>query len=173
MLLNDALPSTGLEAVAGLALGSALGFGCALLFASVPYLRRGALPSAAPLSALPIVASSPIAALGLGFALPSKIAVVAVMTFAPMVVNASKGLYSIDPAPLELMESIAASPWQVFRTLRLPHALPYVFAALEVDATLAMIGALVAEFFDAEHGLGVTLPPTSRSPGCRWPGPRS
>jgi NitT/TauT family transport system permease protein len=157
VLLTDALPYTGLEAVAGLALGAAAGLACAVLFASVPFLRRGALPIAASLGAIPIIAVSPIAVLWLGFGQPSKIAVVALMTFAPMVVNAFKGLYSIDPQPLDLMESMAASAWQVFLKLRLPHALPYVFAALKVGTTLAMIGALVAEFFNAEHGLGVTL----------------
>ena len=95
--------------------------------------------------------------LWLGFGQPSKIAVVALMTFAPMVVNAFKGLYSIDRESLELMASLAADPWQVFLKLRLPHSLPYVFTALKVGTTLAMIGALVAEFFNAQRGLGVTL----------------
>ena len=156
-LLLDALAHTGLEAVLGLALGALAGFACAVLFAAVPLLRRGALPIAAALNSIPIIAVAPIAVLWLGFGPPSKIAVVALMTFAPMVVNAFKGLYSIDPQPLELMESLAAGPWQVFLTLRLPHALPYVFQALKVGTTLAMIGALVAEFFNAEGGLGVTL----------------
>ena len=157
VLLLDAVVYTGFEAVAGLLLGSLLGFGCAVLFASVPFLRRGALPIAASLNSIPIVAISPIAVLWLGFDQPSKIAVVALMTFAPMVVNAFKGLYSIERQPLELMESIAAGPWQVFWKLRLPHALPYVFSALKVGTTLAMIGAIVAEFFNAVRGLGVTL----------------
>ena len=156
-LLLDAIPYTGLEAVVGLLLGALLGFACACLFASVPCLRRGALPIAASLNSIPIIAISPIAVLWLGFGQPSKIAVVAAMTFAPMVVNAFKGLYSIERQSLELMESLAASPWDQFVKLRLPHALPYVFSALKVGTTLAMIGALVAEFFNAERGLGVTL----------------
>jgi NitT/TauT family transport system permease protein len=79
------------------------------------------------------------------------------MTFAPMVINAFKGLYSIDPQALELMSSVAASPRDVFLKLRLPNSLPYVFTALKVGTTLAMIGAIVAEFFNAQRGLGVTL----------------
>src|SRR5579864_7292194 len=148
---------SGPEALAGLLLGAALGFACAVLFVSVPFLRRGALPIAASLNSIPMIAISPIAVLWLGFGQPSKIAVVALMTFAPMVVNAFKGLYSIDRASLELMDSLAASPSDVFWKLRLPHSLPYVFTALKVGATLAMIGALVAEFFNAQRGLGVTL----------------
>ena len=88
------------------------------------------------------------------FGQPSKIAVVALMTFAPMVVNAFKGLYSVDRQALDLMDSVAASPWQVFVKLRLPGSLPYVFSALKVGITLALIGALVSEFFNAQRGLG-------------------
>jgi NitT/TauT family transport system permease protein len=157
ILLLDAVVYTGLEAVVGLLLGGLAGFGCAVLFASVPFLRKGALPIAASFNSIPIIAISPVAVLWLGFGQPSKIAVVALMTFAPMLVNAFKGLYSIDRAPLELMESIAARPWDVFVKLRLPSSLPYVFSALKVGTTLAMIGALVAEFFNAQRGLGVTL----------------
>ena len=157
VLWRDALLYTAPEAAVGLLLGGATGFACALGFASVPFLRRGALPIAASLNSIPIIAVSPIAVLWLGFGPPSKVAVVALMTFAPMVVNAFKGLYSIDPAPLELMASLAADPRDVFWKLRLPHSLPYVFTALKVGTTLAMIGALVAEFFNAQRGLGVTL----------------
>ncbi len=109
------------------------------------------------LNSIPIVAVAPIAVLWLGFGQPSKIAVVALMTFAPMVVNAFKGLHSVDRQALDLMASVAASPWQVFVKLRLPSSLPYVFSALKVGITLALIGALVSEFFNAQRGLGVTL----------------
>jgi NitT/TauT family transport system permease protein len=157
ILLFDALVYTGFEAVAGLAIGAVVGFLCAWLFVSVPLLRAGALPIAAALNSIPIVAVAPIAVLWLGFGQPSKIAVVALMTFAPMVVNAYKGLSSIDGRALDLMDSLAASRWQVFVKLRLPSSLPYVFSALKVGITLALIGAVVAEFFNAQRGLGVTL----------------
>jgi NitT/TauT family transport system permease protein len=157
VLWRDAILYTGPEAAAGLILGGVLGFGCAVLFAGVPFLQRGALPIAASFNSIPIIAVSPIAVLWLGFGQQSKIAVVALMVFAPMVINAFKGLYSIEPQSLELMTSLAASPSDVFWKLRLPHALPYVFTALKVGTTLAMIGALVAEFFNAQRGLGVTL----------------
>lgn len=157
VLARDALQYTGPEAAGGLLLGALLGFACAVLFASVPFLRRGALPIAASLNSIPIIAIAPVAVLWLGFGQPSKIVVVALMTFAPMVVNAFKGLYSIDNASVELMQSMAASPQDVFWKLRLPNSLPYVFTALKVGSTLAMIGAIVAEFFNAQRGLGVTL----------------
>jgi NitT/TauT family transport system permease protein len=157
VLWRDAALNTAPEAAAGLIIGGFLGFGCAVLFASVPFLQRGALPIAASLNSIPIVGIAPIAVLWLGFGQQSKIAVVALMVFAPMVINAFKGLYSIEPQSLELMTSLAASPRDVFWKLRLPHALPYVFTALKVGTTLAMIGAIVTEFFNAQRGLGVTL----------------
>jgi NitT/TauT family transport system permease protein len=157
VLWRDAVLITGPEALGGLAIGALAGIGAAVACAGVGWLRRGVLPILASLNSIPIIAISPIAVLWLGFGQPSKIAVVALMTFAPMVVNAFKGLYSIDPAPLELMTSLSASPAQVFWKLRLPHALPYIFTALKVGTTLAMIGAVVAEFFNAQRGLGVDL----------------
>jgi NitT/TauT family transport system permease protein len=157
ILLYEALVYTGFEAVVGLLIGAVAGFLCAWLFVRVPLLRAGALPIAAALNAMPIVAVAPIAVLWLGFGQPSKIAVVALMTFAPMVVNAYKGLSSIDGRALDLMDSVAASHWQVFWKLRLPSSLPYVFSALKVGITLALIGAVVSEFFNAQRGLGITL----------------
>jgi NitT/TauT family transport system permease protein len=157
ILALEALVYTGFEAVVGLAIGATVGFLCAWLFVGVPLLRAGALPIAAALNSMPIVAVAPIAVLWLGFGQPSKIAVVALMTFAPMVVNAFKGLSSIDRNALDLMDSYASSPWQVFWKLRLPSSLPYVFGALKVGITLALIGAVVSEFFNAQRGLGVTL----------------
>ena len=158
ILLYDALVYTGFEAVVGLLIGATFGFLCAWLFVSVPLLRAGALPIAAALNSIPIVAVAPIAVLWLGFGQPSKIAVVALMTFAPMVVNAFKGLYSVDRQALDLMDSVAATPWQVFVKLRVPSSLPYVFSALKVGITLALIGALVSEFFNA-HSHSTTAQP--------------
>ncbi|MGE3272253.1 MAG: ABC transporter permease [Chloroflexota bacterium] len=157
ILLWDAVVYTGFEAVVGLALGASAGFLCAVLFVSYPLLRAGALPIAAAMNAIPIVAIAPVAVLWLGFGQPSKIAVVSLMTFAPMVVNAYKGLSSVDHHALDLMSSLAASPWDVFLKLRFPSALPYVFSALKIGITLALIGAVVSEFFNAQRGLGITL----------------
>ena len=87
----------------------------------------------------------------------SSLPIVALMTFAPMVVNAYKGLSSVDRHALDLMDSLASSHWQIFLKLRLPSSLPYVFGALKVGITLALIGAVVSEFFNAQRGLGITL----------------
>jgi NitT/TauT family transport system permease protein len=157
ILLWDAVVYTGFEAVVGLLLGAGAGYLCACLLVQYPLLRLGALPIVAALNAMPIIAVAPIAVLWLGFGQPSKIAVVVLMTFAPMAINAFKGLYSVDRHALDLLASVASSPLQVFVKLRMPHSLPYVFSALKVGVTLALIGAIVSEFFNAQRGLGVTL----------------
>lgn len=142
------------EAVAGLVLGAGLGFLWAVLFAQFAWLRRGLMPLAVSANSIPIVAFAPIVSRWLGFDQPTRIVVVAVMTFAPMVISAYKGLTALDNQSLDLMHSYAATPWATFRLLRLPSSLPYVFSALKVGATAAMIGSVVAEFFNSAGGIG-------------------
>lgn len=142
------------EAVAGLLLGSGLGFVAALLFIKWGGLRRGLMPLAVSANAIPIIAITPIVSRWLGFDQPTRIVVVAIMTFAPMVVSAYKGLTSLNNESLDLMHSYAASPIQTFLKLRLPSSLPFVFSALKVGATASMIGAVVAEFFNSAGGVG-------------------
>lgn len=142
------------EAVAGLAIGSVLGFVSALLFIQWGGLRRGLMPLAVSANAIPIIAITPIVSKWLGFDQPTRIVVVSIMTFAPMVVSAYKGLTSLNNASLDLMHSYAATPMQTFRKLRLPSSLPYVFSALKVGATACVIGSVVAEFFNSAGGIG-------------------
>jgi NitT/TauT family transport system permease protein len=142
------------EAVAGLALGASLGFVTALLFIQWGGFRRGLMPLAVSANAIPIIAITPIVSRWLGFDQPTRIVVVAIMTFAPMVVSAYKGLTSLNNESLDLMHSYAATPLQTFFKLRLPSSLPYVFSALKVGATASIIGAVVAEFFNSAGGIG-------------------
>jgi NitT/TauT family transport system permease protein len=142
------------EAVAGLALGAGLGFLFAALFVHFGFFRKGVMPLAVSANAIPIIAITPIVTRWLGFDQPTRIVVVAIMTFAPMVVSAYKGLTSLDNNSLDLMHSYAATPMQTFLKLRFPSSLPYVFSALKVGATAAMIGAVVAEFFNSAGGIG-------------------
>jgi NitT/TauT family transport system permease protein len=142
------------EAVIGLALGAGLGFVTAALFVRFDFLRRGLMPLAASANAIPIVAITPIVSRWLGFDQPTRIVVVAVMTFAPMAISAYKGLTSLDNNSLDLMRSYAASASEVFFKLRLPSSLPYVFSALKVGATASLIGSVVAEFFNSAGGIG-------------------
>jgi NitT/TauT family transport system permease protein len=134
-------------AIAGYAIGSGAGFLAALVADRFPFLRRGLLPVANMASALPIIGIAPIMVMWLGFDWPSKAAVVAVMTFFPVLVNTVAGLAAADVIERDLMRTYAASYWQAMFKLRLPSALPFIFTALKINTTLALIGAIIAEFF--------------------------
>jgi NitT/TauT family transport system permease protein len=139
---------TFLKAVlAGYVIGCGAGFLVAILVDRVPFLSRGLLPIGNFVSALPIVGVAPIMVMWFGFDWPSKAAVVVIMTFFPMLVNTVAGLAAAQPMSLDLMRTYAASYWQALFKLRLPEALPFVFNALKINSTLALIGAIVAEFF--------------------------
>ena len=133
--------------LAGYALGSAAGLAVAILIDRSPFLQRGLLPLGNLVSALPIVGIAPIMVMWFGFDWQSKAAVVVVMTFFPMLVNATAGLSSAGAMERDLMKTYAADYLQTLGKLRLPAALPFVFNALKINTTLAMIGAIVAEFF--------------------------
>jgi NitT/TauT family transport system permease protein len=131
----------------GYALGCALGFFIALLADRFAFARRGLLPIGNFVSALPLVGIAPILVMWFGFDWPSKAAVVVVMTFFPMLVNTVAGLNASDIIERDLMRTYAASYGQTLLKLRLPAALPFIFNALKINSTLALIGAIVAEFF--------------------------
>lgn len=131
----------------GWMIGCAAGLAVAVMADRVPFLRRGLLPLGNLVSALPVVGIAPITVMWFGFDWPSKVAVVVVMTFFPMLVNALAGLAAAGRLELDLMRTYAASPAQTLAKLRLPAALPFVFNALRINASLALIGAIVAEFF--------------------------
>lgn len=133
--------------LAGYALGCASGLVVAILIDRSPFLQRGLLPLGNLVSALPIVGIAPIMVMWFGFDWQSKAAVVVVMTFFPMLVNATAGLSSAGAMERDLMKTYAADYFQTLRKLRLPAAAPFVFNALKINTTLAMIGAIVAEFF--------------------------
>ena len=142
----------------GWAAGCAAGFGVAVAIDRMPVLQRGLLPLASLTSTIPLVAVAPIAVMWFGFEWPSKAAVVVLMTFFPMLVSTLAGLQASGKLERELMYSYAASYSRTLLALRLPAALPFMFAALKVNATLALIGAIVAEFFGSPtSGLGFRI----------------
>ena len=144
--------------VAGFAIGSSLGFVVALAADRVPFLKRGVLPLCDLMSAVPIVGIAPIMVMWFGFDWQSKAAVVAVVTFFPMLVNTIAGLSSADAMQRDLMHSYAATHLQTLTKLRLPSALPFIFNALKINSTLALISAIVAEFFGSPIlGLGFRI----------------
>lgn len=135
------------QAIIGFVIGCGLGIVVAVLTARSQTISDVLVPMAVASNSVPIVAMAPLAIVWFGIDEGSKIAIVAVMCFFPTLVSTVRGLMAVSPAELELMRSYAASEWETFRKLRVPTALPYLFNAFKICATLSMIGAIVAEFF--------------------------
>ncbi|WP_081991464.1 ABC transporter permease [Inquilinus limosus] len=146
------------SAIPGFLIGSGAGFLTAVAIDRSPFLQRGLLPLGSAVSAMPIVGIAPVMIMWFGFDWHSKAAVVVVMTFFPMLVNALAGLEAAGTMERDLMRSYAAGYWQTLWKLRLPGALPFIFNALKLNATLALIGAIVAEFFGTPiYGMGFRI----------------
>ncbi|MBC2884374.1 ABC transporter permease [Ochrobactrum sp. CM-21-5] len=133
--------------IIGYVTGCGLGFITAIIADRVPFLRKGLLPLGTLAAALPIVGVAPIMVMWFGFDWQSKAAVVIIMTFFPMLVNTVAGLASTGAMERDLMETYGSNYWQTLLKLRLPAAQPFIFNALKINSTLALIGAIVAEFF--------------------------
>lgn len=145
-------------ALTGLVIGSLAGFGAALAIDRVDFLRRGLLPVANFVAALPIVGVAPIMVMWFGFDWQSKAAVVVVMVFFPILVNTLAGLAATDRMQRDLMRTYSASHAQTLSKLRLPAAMPFIFNGLKISATLALIGAIVAEYFGSPtKGMGFRI----------------
>jgi NitT/TauT family transport system permease protein len=148
--------------VKGALSGYFIGCGAAILAAVAVdrsvFLQRGLLPVASFLAALPVVGIAPILVMWFGFDWQSKSAVVVVMVFFPMLVNAVEGLRASEQMQRDLMATYSASYWQGLFKLRLPAAMPFMFNGLKIATTLAMIGAIVAEFFGSPtQGMGFRI----------------
>ena len=158
MLARDFWQTVVRSMLPGYLIGCGTGLITAILVDRVPFLRRGLLPVGNLVSALPVVGIAPIMVMWFGFDWQSKAAVVVVMTFFPMLVNATAGLAAAGRIEGDLMRALAASYPQTLFKLRLPAALPFIFNALKINSTLALIGAIVAEFFGTPIlGLGFRI----------------
>jgi NitT/TauT family transport system permease protein len=134
-------------ALTGYLMGCGAGFVVAILIDRSPFLARGLLPIGNFVAALPIVGIAPIMVMWFGFDWQSKAAVVVVMVFFPVLVNMVAGLQASERMQRDLMATWGASYWQTLFKLRLPAAMPFLFNGLKIATTLALIGAIVAEFF--------------------------
>jgi NitT/TauT family transport system permease protein len=134
-------------ALSGYVIGCGAAFLTAIAIDRSPFLQRGLLPVGNFIAALPIVGTAPILVMWFGFGWQSKAAVVVAMVFFPMLVNCVQGMKASEPMQRDLMHTYAASYWQSLLKLRLPTALPFIFNGLKICTTLALIGAIVAEFF--------------------------
>lgn len=133
--------------IMGFIMGCGSGFLVAIAIDRSPFLKQGLLPIGNFVSALPIIGVAPIMVMWFGFDWESKAAVVVVMTFFPMLVNTVAGLAAASSMEKDLMRTYASGYWPTLFKLRLPAAAPFIFNALKINSTLALIGAIVAEFF--------------------------
>ena len=147
------------EALGGFLIGSAAGIVFATIVARFRVVGLVLLPIAIAANAVPIIAFAPIFNVWFNPLSPnSKMAIAAVLCFFPVLVNTLRGLTSVDPESIELMRSYAAPERDVFRRVRIPNSLPYVFSALKVASVLAMIGAVVGDYFGGSlDALGIVV----------------
>ena len=155
-LADNALPTI-LESLGGFALGNVVAIAAAVAFVYNKTLERALYPVAVAVRTLPIVAIAPILVLMLGNGYAPKIAIAALITFFPTLVNMVEGLESADPQALELMHVLSASRSEVFRYVRWPSSLPYLFSAMRIASTSSVLGALVAEWIGTNKGLGYLI----------------
>jgi NitT/TauT family transport system permease protein len=146
------------EALGGFVIGSVLGIFMAVLLARFRRLGDALMPLAIAANAIPIIAFSPIFNAWFDPLSPApRMATAAVLCFFPVLVNTLRGLTSVRPSQVDLMRSYAASELDIFRRVRVPTALPFVFSALKVATVLAMIGAIVSDYFGTFGSLGITI----------------
>jgi NitT/TauT family transport system permease protein len=145
-------------ALSGYAIGCGAAFLTAIAIDRSAFLQKGLLPVGNFIAALPIVGTAPILVMWFGFDWESKAAVVVVMVFFPMLVNTVAGLAEAAPMQRDLMRTYGAGYWATLLKLRLPAAMPFVFNGLKICTTLALIGAIVAEFFGSPtRGMGFRI----------------
>jgi NitT/TauT family transport system permease protein len=142
------------EALAGLALGGVLAFAIGVVMARVRWLEQALLPVAVVVKVTPVVVLAPLFVLWFGFGPMPRILIAALLTFFPVLVAAVSGLRAVDPAAQDAFRVVKASAWDELRLLQLPSAGPQLFAAVKVSSTLALLGAVIAEWLGGDRGLG-------------------
>ena len=157
-LRDDAIQTFLKGALGGYLIGCAAAFAVALLADRFAFLKAGLLPVGNFMAALPIVGTAPILVMWFGFDWQSKAAVVVVMVFFPVLVNTVAGLTDTQPMQRDLMRTYGAGYWATLTKLRLPSAMPFIFNGLKISTTLALVGAIVAEFFGSPiQGVGFRI----------------
>jgi NitT/TauT family transport system permease protein len=141
----------------GFVVGGTIGIVLGALIAEFVILENFLFPYVVGLQSLPKVALAPLVVIWFGFGLKSKVALAALITFFPLVINTYSGLKSVDPDRLELMRSLLASRWKTFRMVKFPSAMPFVVAGLDMAIVYALLGTIVAEFVGAQKGIGVLI----------------
>jgi ABC-type nitrate/sulfonate/bicarbonate transport system permease component len=143
-----------MEAMAGFSLSAILGITISAGIVHSKFLERGVFPYIIVSNAIPIIAIIPLLTIWFGFGIAPKIMIAAIITFFPVVTNTTRGLKSADPRIMDFMYSINATRWEIFSKVQFPSALPYIFAAFKIASSLSLVGAVVAEFYGSDRGLG-------------------
>lgn len=147
----------------GLAIGLTIGIAGAVVMVHWRVLERSLFPIAVLIKLIPFVAIAPLLMVWLGFDLKPKIVLAALITFFPVLVNSITGLRATDPLALEFFQSLGASRWETLWRLRWHGSLPYLFAALKIVLHLAIVGAIVGEYFGSKNGIGMIIARTSET----------
>lgn len=145
---------TVLEALAGFAVSAIVGITLSALIVHSRFLERGVFPYIIVSNAIPIIAIVPLLSIWFGHGIAPKIMIASIITFFPIVTNTTRGLKSADRRILDFMRSINATRSEVFFKVQLPSAVPYIFAGFKIAASLSLVGAVVAEFYGSDRGLG-------------------
>jgi NitT/TauT family transport system permease protein len=145
------------ETIAGFVIGTLIGLALGTVIAVNRYADYFLYPYIVMFQSLPKVALAPLIVLWFGLGITSKVVTAALISFFPVMINTIVGLRSVDEDRLNLMRSLDSRPYQIFVYLRMPSALPFIMAGLDVALILSLIGAIVAEFVGAQAGLGVLI----------------
>ena len=145
------------EILLGFALAAVVGLLCGAAIALIPMVDKILSPYITCLQTIPKPAIAPLLIIWFGFGISSKIVIVALIAFYPIVVNAVVGFRGSDPRQILLMRVMKASRWQIFRMVQLPNALPFLMAGMQIAMVFSVIGAIVGEFLGASRGLGALI----------------
>ena len=145
------------EVLLGFVIGSGVGLILGTVISQFRILEATLRVYLVAIQSLPKVALAPIIVMWFGFGLTSKVVIICLLTFFPLLITSMAGFKAVDAERLELMRALGARPWQIFWKVRFPSALPYIFAGLDMAAVLAVVGAVVGEFVGAQRGLGTLI----------------
>jgi NitT/TauT family transport system permease protein len=154
ILLLESAWVTFYETIAGFALGTLVGIALALLIASSQIAEALVMPTVLALQSVPKVAVAPLFLVWFGLGLASKLVLISTTAFFPVLLSTLSGLTSVEAEMIDLIRGMNGTKFQVFRKVRVPFSIPYIFNGMKIAVPLAMIGAVVAEFISSERGLG-------------------
>jgi NitT/TauT family transport system permease protein len=156
-LLGRHVVATGSGAVSGLAIGAASALVLAVVMVHSPILQRVLMPLLVIDQSVPKLALAPIFVIWFGTGMMTRVVIAVVISFFPIIINAIRGMTTVDRRINDLMSTLSASRWAVLTKVQLPNAVPYIFAGLKVAVPLSIIGAVVAEFMQSDSGLGYVV----------------